>query len=483
MKELDRQKIQTGKVRDVWMWLLLIPVLSLLLTISVAARLADNVYTIDITLNGPQEIVLEYGSDFTDPGAYAVVSGTVLLQTPERLDVSVSGVVDTSRAGVYTLTYRADFEGFSQSQIRTVRITDSKAPVITLKTVEGWYTRPGQPYEEEGFTAYDEQDGDISDRVIREEKDGVVLYTVSDTAGNTAQATRQIVYSDCVAPVITLSGEQSVIVIKGCAYYDAGCKAFDDCAGDISDRITVSGSVDYNKIGSYRLVYRAEDDFGNVATTQRIVHVIAPRSGSKTIYLTFDDGPGPYTQELLNVLKKYDAKATFFLVNTGYMSVAKRIVNEGHTVGIHSLTHKYNSIYSSQDAYLKDLYAMQEVIFNYTGVTTYLMRFPGGSSNRVSCICPGLMTQLVKEVEQAGFRYFDWNVSSGDTAKGITTDKIYQNVINGISKSTNSVVLQHDIYENSVDAVERIILWGLENGYTFAAMDYGSPTAHHKVNN
>lgn len=465
------------------MWLLLIPVLSLLLSGTAAAKLADNVYTIDLALHGEQEMVLEYGSSFSDPGASAEVSGTVLLQTPQEIDVSVSGMVDTGRVGAYTLTYQADFEGVSQTITRTVRITDTKLPVITLKTVEDWYTKPGQTYEEEGFTAHDEYDGDISDRVVREEADGKVIYSVSDSSGNMAQVTREIVYDDRTPPVMTLNGAQNVTVFIGTGYADAGCKAVDDCAGDISNRVTVSGSVNYNKVGSYTLTYRAKDDFGNVATVQRIVHVVAPRGNGKTIYLTFDDGPGPYTQQLLNVLKKYNVKATFFLVNTGSISVAKRIVAEDHAVGIHSITHNYNSIYSSQEAFFKDLYGMQEIIRKHTGVTTYLMRFPGGSSNTVSRITPGLMTQLTKQVEQAGFRYFDWNVSSSDTSSGISADKIYQNVIKGISRSTNSVVLQHDIYKNSVDAVERIILWGLENGYTFAALDYSSPTAHHRVNN
>lgn len=483
MEVANEQTRRSGLFRDWWMWLLLIPVLSLLLAGTAAARLADNVYTVDLTLHGEQEMVLEYGASFLDPGASAEVSGTVLLQTPQKMDVSVSGMVDAGRVGVYTLTYQADFEGISQTKTRTVRITDTKAPAITLKTVEGWYTKPGQAYEEEGFTAFDEYDGDISDRVIREESDGKVCYTVSDSSGNMAQVTREILYDDRTPPVITLNGAQTVTVYKGAGYGDAGCSAIDDCAGDISDRVTVSGSVDYNRAGSYVLTYCAEDDYGNAASVQRVVHVVAPRGSGKTIYLTFDDGPGPYTNQLLNVLKKYNVKATFFLVNTGSISVAKRIVAEGHAVGIHSINHKYSDIYASREAYMKDLYGMQEIIRKHTGVTTYLMRFPGGSSNTVSRITPGLMTQLTKHVEQAGFRYFDWNVSSSDTSKGISSDKIYQNVIKGISKTTNSVVLQHDIYKSSVDAVERIILWGLENGYTFAALDHSSPTAHHRVNN
>ena len=200
------------------------------------------------------------------------------------------------------------------------------------------------------------------------------------------------------------------------------------------------------------------------------------------IYLTFDDGPSIYTNKLLDVLKKYDVKATFFLVNTGNYSAMKRIVGEGHSVGVHSISHKYKEIYASEDAFMNDLYGMQKIIRDHTGVTTYLMRFPGGSSNKVSSFNPGIMSKLVKRVEAEGFQYFDWNVGSNDTSN-LTPEQICQNVINGIRRTSKAVVLQHDIYDRSVSAVEGIIQWGLENGYTFAALEYNSPTAHHGVNN
>jgi hypothetical protein len=86
-------------------------------------------------------------------------------------------------------------------------------------------------------------------------------------------------------------------------------------------------------------------------------------------------------------------------------------------------------------------------------------------------------------VEERGFTYFDWNVDSKDAGGAKTADEVYQNVINGCRNKKASVVLQHDIHGYSVDAVERIIQWGLANGYTFAALTPDSPTAHHPINN
>jgi peptidoglycan/xylan/chitin deacetylase (PgdA/CDA1 family) len=128
---------------------------------------------------------------------------------------------------------------------------------------------------------------------------------------------------------------------------------------------------------------------------------------------------------------------------------------------------------------------MQKIIQDETGVLTTLLRFPGGSSNTVSkSYCDGVMTAITKKVEELGFQYFDWNVSSGD-AGGITTkDGVFNNVTSGISKlSGDAVVLQHDTKKYSVEAVEEIIIWGLEHGYSFAALDMNSPTAHHPINN
>ena len=96
------------------------------------------------------------------------------------------------------------------------------------------------------------------------------------------------------------------------------------------------------------------------------------------------------------------------------------------------------------------------------------------------------MTKLAKQMEEKGYYYFDWNVLSGDAeAKPISTDEVYKNVTNGIAglKGRPAVVLQHDIKKFSLDAVERIIKWGLENGYTFLPLDETSFDAHHGLNN
>ena len=201
------------------------------------------------------------------------------------------------------------------------------------------------------------------------------------------------------------------------------------------------------------------------------------------IYLTFDDGPGQYTEKLLGILAAYDVKATFFVMNTGYTHLLDDIVNQGHSIAAHTYSHNYKRIYGSEEAYFQDLERILTVIENQTGVRTDLLRFPGGSSNTVSRGNSGIMSRLANEVVDRGFRYFDWNVDSNDAGGARSADQVYENVINGVCRQRVSVVLQHDIKGFSVDAVERIIQWGLNNGYTFLSLQNDSPTAAHDIRN
>jgi len=212
---------------------------------------------------------------------------------------------------------------------------------------------------------------------------------------------------------------------------------------------------------------------------------VAAEEAGKVIYLTFDDGPGAYTEQLLDVLKKYGVKATFFVTDgyPEYESLIAREAKDGHSVGVHSYTHKYNSIYASAEAYIDDFNKMNDVIRAQTGSRTKLFRFPGGSSNTVSNFNPGIMSTLTKLMKDKGYFYYDWNVLSGDAGETTDTNQIYRNVINGCSQNKVSVVLMHDIKSYSVAAVEDIIKWGLENGYSFMALNEYSYGSHHGVNN
>ncbi len=165
----------------------------------------------------------------------------------------------------------------------------------------------------------------------------------------------------------------------------------------------------------------------------------------RKVYLTFDDGPSENTARILDILKERDIKATFFVIGSQddeSKALYQRIVDEGHTIGIHSFTHKYDVIYQSLDAYIEDMTHLQSYLEEVTGVTTNFIRFPGGSSNHVSNVD---MHELIRYVNERGFTYFDWNVASGDaTSQVYTPDELVQNVVNDVVKYDTSVVLMHD---------------------------------------
>lgn len=441
---------------------------------------------LELTMAGEQEIALEYGQQYKEPGATAK-SGN------KELEVTVEGTVDVTKLGTYQITYSAQYLWLSETVQRTVHVVDTVAPVITLQTKPDHITLPGADYVEEGYAASDNYDGDITDKVTTsfDKEKGIMVYTVKDSSGNETRVERVIEYTDPVPPEITLVGDAQITIQAGSSYKEPGYTAKDNVDGDITGKVQVEGSVNANRAGTYTVTYTVTDSYGNTTKVTRTVTVKAASQpdqvtpGGKVIYLTFDDGPSKHTQTLLDVLAKYNVKATFFVVNTGYQmnKMLNAIVDAGHSIGMHSVTHDYDEIYASEDAFFKDLYGMQKIIKDATGVTTTLMRFPGGSSNMVSKFNKGIMTRLTQAVTDQGFQYFDWNVSSGDAGGTKDTNQIIKNVTSGISGKKSAVVLQHDLYSYSVAAVEEIIQWGLANGYTFQGLTPNSPTCHHKVNN
>lgn len=182
--------------------------------------------------------------------------------------------------------------------------------------------------------------------------------------------------------------------------------------------------------------------------------------GRKKVYLTFDDGPSTGTEEILAILKEYDVKATFFVVGKEddySMEMYKKIVEEGHTLGMHSYSHQYSTIYQSVEAFAQDIKRQEDLLKEATGEDIRLFRFPGGSSNLVSNIG---MQEFIKYLNEEGITYFDWNVSSGDaTSKSLEPEALVQNVIQDVGIYKNSVVLMHDAADkpNTVKALPMLI--------------------------
>ena len=409
--------------------------------------------------------------------------------------------VNFNKVGTYEVKYEIPTLIGTYTEHQTVNIVDTTAPKITLNGEKTYNKSYAKEYVEPGYTVTDNCDENLAEKVQikREEiseKEYHLIYTVEDSSGNKASETRKIYIVDDIAPNILLNGNANMQILLNSKYEEKGATAKDEKDGDLTSKIEIVGNVDTSKIGTYTVTYKVTDTSGNEATKARKVTVyqkaVQPQnntSGKKgAIYLTFDDGPTTsITPKILDILKEKNVKATFFILNynSSTENLVKREIAEGHTVGIHGYSHDYGTIYQSVDAYMNNITKLQEKIKKSTGYNTTITRFPGGSSNTVSRYNPGIMTILTNEVVARGYKYFDWNVSSGDAGGAKTSQNVYNNVIKGLSKNRANVVLMHDFGGNmkTVNALSDIIDYGLNNGYTFCNITENTPMVTHGVNN
>lgn len=484
---MKKEKTQKKKSRKGL--IIFIAVLSWLVLMASLTVLADA-RTVRFYMSGEEEMSIEQGTEFEEPGVYAVSTGRIFGEGKRHLPLVTRGFVDSGTVGSYSLEYCVESLFGSHSTVRTVNVVDTEAPTIELKYVEGYEPSWIDGYVEEGFTAYDSYDGDITNNVKRQQLADRIVYTVEDSSGNETQVERPMPdYRD--APLITLVGGEYVELLAGTPFEEPGYSAMDGMGNDLTAHVLAEGEVTQWITGEYYLTYSLVSGSGDAVSTTRVVNVLPHtlpetiQPEGRTIYLTFDDGPGPYTGRLLDVLSAYGVPATFFVTaaDSRYYDLIGRAHREGHSVGVHTATHNYQQIYASEEAWFEDFFTMQEIIYQQTGEYTKLFRFPGGSSNTVSNFNPGIMTRLSKIMQDMGYKFFDWNVSSGDAGETNDTQEIIENITNGCAGRSVSVVLQHDIKDYSVSAVEQVIIWGRNNGYSFRALDMSSPDAHHGINN
>jgi len=211
---------------------------------------------------------------------------------------------------------------------------------------------------------------------------------------------------------------------------------------------------------------------------------------NKVAYLTFDDGPSEITEKILDLLKINNIKATFFVVGRTddySKKMYKRIVTDGHTLALHTYSHNYAEIYSSEEAFLDDLNKLKSLIVTETGVSPKYIRFAGGSSNSISKeYSQGIMTKLTKDVLDNGYKYFDWNVSSGDASPTpCSSTVIVNNIFNSINDKSQLMILMHDSNGKQavVDALPEIIEGLRKANFIFAAIDDNTvPIVHTVIN-
>ena len=249
----------------------------------------------------------------------------------------------------------------------------------------------------------------------------------------------------------------------------------------------VANDFDVNKKGNYEIKYIAKDAAGNQSEKTITIQVIDKTDeNEKVVYLTFDDGPSRHTPEVLEILDRYNAKATFFItgMNASYRKYIQIAHDKGHTIGLHTYTHSYSKVYASINAYFDDLEKVGALAKEYIGFVPKYIRFPGGGSNTISKkYTPGIMSKLVKMVEEKGYIYYDWNAENGDGYSKMSKKEMLRRATSSSEKKI--MILMHDANgkQNTVDILPDVIEYYQKRGYTFKAIDDSTFVPHQRVNN
>ena len=457
----------------------------ILIITSVIIFLGVVIYLIipKIKINGREYETITYKDTYKETGYTA----TMFFKNMNNF-VKVDNKVINNKVGSYDVTYTLNYNFFTVKKTKTVIVIDDEKPEITT-LVDEINACPNHAKPEITYTASDEYDGDLTDKVYIDYYDDKLVLNVSDLSKNLGQKEIKVNRVDDEGPTINLKGGNTLYVRYGTTYNDPGYTATDNCDGDITDKVEVNGSVGSN-VGTYKVTYTVIDSSDN--KTEVVRNVIVKKNylynngtiENGSIYLTFDDGPSyGTTNVILDILKEEGVKATFFVTCGGPDELIKRIYNEGHTLALHTCSHDYGIVYRSVDNYFKDLQQVSDRVKRLTGLESKIIRFPGGSSNTVSRISPGIMTTLTGMVLDKGYRYYDWNVSSGDAGGATNRYQVYNNVVNNLSHGRGNMVLMHDIKAMTRDALRDIIDYGKKSGFTFKKIEMDTYMIRHSVNN
>ena len=430
----------------------------------------SHLSTVAIHTIGDKEITVDVGTEYKDQGAAAVVSSEA--EGARRIDVATAGNVDTNTVGTYILAYTAVFDGTQYTDNRIVHVVDRVAPELKA----GYSGEAQRTWMDEQayywYEAIDNYDGDITDMVKIKEEGNRIKFTVYDRAGNHAEAELKALV-DIEEPVILFPGNTSLIT--GYVGEDVDIPnaiALDGMDNDLSAYIRTEGSYDGGVPGTYKIRYYIKNAMGETVEATRTIiirqrlNTNQPANPNKVIYLTFNGGPDINTEANLNILEKYNVKATFFIGgwNEGYRNLIARMKSGGHTVGVYSNTRNWGELYQTVESFKEDFAKVQKVVESATGSQTAYMRFPGGSVNGIGA-SDYVMSRLRSDYAAGGYRYFDWTIDPYDT--GSSSEQVYSFVISSVAAGAPNIIAFNDSSTSTRDALENIILWGLREGYTF----------------
>lgn len=266
------------------------------------------------------------------------------------------------------------------------------------------------------------------------------------------------------APVVqyhSLQELELLMRVENARYAEELIPAVNNKTPEGGDGSQLGGEMEPGEITSYPALYAAKRTVQEVPQETRIC------------YLTFDDGPSENTLKVLEILKQYNAKATFFLVGENITEetapTVRQILAEGHAIGIHANVHSYEKLYKNMDSFLTDYEKLTKRLREEFGVETALFRFPGGSA---CTYLKGQGKSFIRQMHARGFFCFDWNVSGEDSVGKPTVSSIQKNVFRDVFRYRLPVVLLHDSPQTpvTVEALPDILARISQEGYRFDSL-------------
>ncbi|WP_276931382.1 polysaccharide deacetylase family protein [Dubosiella newyorkensis] len=455
----------------------------LLAVLLVPLVLIAAIYFVYLKLNPLQlkarDIVVEYKEKFDPKDNIKRVFGG------SKDDVKIEGTIDTNAKGEYPITYTYGNEKINA----IVNVKDQKPPVLTLQEAKVDMKDKGDPkliIKEVKDASEVTFDFKYDKKTFDERGKHKIEVTATDEDGNTTTETGTLIREeDSKAPTL-VDPDQKITIKQGQELDLSAIKVKDDF--DPEPTVTMDEEFDSEEAGKQTITIKVSDRSGNEKEYEQIVNVKEdPAYGKKVVYLTFDDGPSENTAKILDILDKYNAKATFFVTGNHpeYNKYMKRAAKEGHTIGLHTYTHNYSQLYSSEEAYFDDLQQISDMVEDVTGKKSKVIRFPGGSSNMISAnYVDGLMTTLTQKVQEQGYQYFDWNVDSTDASgNGVPVSQLVENATASDDQYINILMHDTDAKDTTVEALPEIIKYYKDKGYVFLGLDTDSYAPHHNVVN
>lgn len=415
------------------------------------------------------------------------------LRKGELEDVVVdTSQIDYTKVGEYPVIYTIDEKSYEL----TIKMVDKIAPdfeVLIGETDQDIAVSPENLVthiiDQSSTSVALEEKYDFSQEGTIE-----VVVVVTDESNNSTKKTTtvHILPKDDIAPEALY--EEKITLQQNASFDPFECIELKDNQDPKPKLEIVSNALNTEEIGDYKIKYKGRDRSGNEIKFTQTIEIVERKeignhqsNGENIVYLTFDDGPSYNTPKVLEILDHYQVKATFFVTgcNQENNQYIKQAYDKGHTIGLHTYTHSYSTLYASIKAYFDDLNKVSDMVKELTGEAPKYIRFPGGSSNTVSIeYKESIMTALTKQVIDRGYQYYDWNVSSED-ASGNNVD--VNRIVNAATSnnSGNLIILMHDgrAKDTTVEALPQIIEYYKNLGFEFRAIDDTSYVCHHGINN